>query len=98
YDFAEKYFIDFSLRNDASSRFGKENRSATFWATGAMWHAKKEEFLNDISWLNSLTFKFSVGTSGNAEIGNYNSYALVGTSEYDAYYLTRTPNDYLGNP
>lgn len=84
YDFQEKYFFNFSLRNDASSRFGKDNQNAIFWATGVMWHAKKEDFLKDVNWLKQLTAKFSVGTSGNAEIGNYNSYALVGTaSQYD---------------
>lgn len=98
YDFAEKYFLDLSLRNDASSRFGRDNRSAMFWSSGAMWHAKKENFLKDVNWLNSLTFKLSVGTSGNAEIGNYNSYALVGTSEYDIYYGTDTSNQYNGGP
>ncbi len=98
YDFAEKYFLDLSLRNDASSRFGRDNRSAMFWSSGAMWHAKKENFLKDVNWLNSLTFKLSVGTSGNAEIGNYNSYALVGTSEYDIYYGTDTSIQYNGGP
>ena len=46
-----------------------------------MWHAKKEEFLQDVDWLKQLTLKLSVGTSGNAEIGNYNSYALVGNAD-----------------
>ncbi len=78
YDYKEKYFVDVSLRNDASSRFGSDNRNGLFWATGAMWHAKKESFLADVDWLHQLTLKVSVGTSGNAEIGNYNSYALVG--------------------
>ncbi len=98
YDFQEKYYLDFSLRQDGSSRFGKDNRTALFWATGAMWHAKKEDFLKDVDWLKQLTFKVSVGTSGNAEIGNYNSYALVGTSEYDVHYGTTTTNQYNGRP
>ena len=80
YDYLEKYFLNFSLRNDASSRFGADNRNATFWATGAMWQAKKEDFLQDVDWLDALTLKFSIGTSGNAEIGNYSSYALVGSA------------------
>lgn len=96
YDFAEKYFVDLSIRNDASSRFGRDNRSAMFWSSGAMWHAKKEDFLKEVDWLNSLTLKLSVGTSGNAEIGNYNSFALVGTSEYDVYYATSRTNQYDG--
>lgn len=84
YNFNEKYFADFSLRRDGSSRFGEDNRFANFWALGAMWNAKKEPFLADVSWLDNLSIKLSYGTSGNAEIGNYSSYALVGTNQYDS--------------
>ncbi len=84
YGFNDKYFFDFSLRNDASSRFGKNNRSATFYATGFMWNAKKETFLKDLSLVSALNLKASVGTSGNSDIGNYANLALVGTNQYAA--------------
>lgn len=71
YDFNERYFIDLVLRNDASSRFGKNKQNGTFWSMGLLWKAKKESFLEDVSWLNDLDVKFSVGTQGNAGIGNY---------------------------
>ncbi|MDR1055228.1 MAG: SusC/RagA family TonB-linked outer membrane protein, partial [Prevotellaceae bacterium] len=83
YSFNEKYFADFSIRNDQSSRFGKNNRSAMFYAGGLMWNAKKEQFLENISWLNSLKVHASVGTSGNSSIGNYTTLALIGTNTYD---------------
>lgn len=84
YGLDEKYFIDFSFRNDQSSRFGKDNRSANFYATGAMWNAKKESFLKDVDFLTSLNIKASIGTSGNSDIDNYANLALVGTSQYDS--------------
>jgi len=79
YNYAERYFFDFTLRNDASSRFGREHRNALFWSVGGMWNAKREEFLNGVRWLDRLNVKVSVGTSGNADIGNYTHLATVGT-------------------
>ena len=52
-----------------------------------MWRAKEESFLKDLRWLNDLSVKASIGTSGNAAIparGNqawtaaYRSLALAG--------------------
>lgn len=83
YGFSDKYFFDFSVRRDASSRFGKNNREANFWATGIMWNAKRESFLRDVSFLSTLNLKFSIGTSGNSEISNYANLATVGTNLYN---------------
>lgn len=32
YDFSERYFVDLVLRNDASSRFGRNKRNGLFWS------------------------------------------------------------------
>lgn len=84
YSYESKYYLDFTLRNDASSRFGKNNRNATFWSVGGLWNAKKESFLQDVSWLDALTLKASIGTQGNSAIGNYQSLATVGSIQYNA--------------
>lgn len=96
YGYAQKYFVDFSLRRDASSRFGYENREAYFWAAGAMWNVKKEAFMQGVSFISSMNVKASIGTSGNSEIGNYDHLALVGTTQYDGQtgWVISTP----GNP
>lgn len=100
YDYGEKYFIDLVARNDASSRFGKNKRNGMFWSTGLMWKAKKENFLQDVNWIDELDIKFSIGTQGNADIGNYNSYALAGQSgqynQQPGWGLTSPGNDDLG--
>lgn len=36
YDFSERYFVDLVLRNDASSRFGKNKRNGLFWSLGLL--------------------------------------------------------------
>ena len=99
YDWAEKYFVDFSLRTDGSSRFSKDNRWGTFWAAGAMWKAKKEKFLKDVKWLDDLSLKVSYGTQGNASIGDYTWVRQYGTmtnyGDNPALQMTQPLNDDL---
>lgn len=78
YDLKEKYFVDFVLRNDASSRFGRNKRNGVFWSVGLLWKAKKENFLKDASWLNDLDLKVSYGTQGNSAIPPYSTASYVG--------------------
>ena len=84
YALNDKYFADFSIRNDASSRFGKDNRNAIFMSGGLMWNMKKESFLEDVNFLSDLKLKASIGTTGNSSIGNYDHLVLVGTNLYNA--------------
>ena len=99
YSYKDKYFADFSVRNDASSRFGADNRSATFFSGGLMWNLKKEAFLEDADFLTGLKLKGSVGSTGNSDIGNYDHLALVGTNNYDGsngWYISAPGNEELG--
>ena len=68
YALNDKYFADFSIRNDASSRFGKDNRNAIFMSGGLMWNMKKESFLEDVNFLSDLKLKASIGTTGNSSM------------------------------
>ncbi len=80
YSLMDRFYFDASVRNDACSRFGPNNRNATFWAVGGMWRMKHEEFLRNAYWLNDLNFKVSYGTQGNASIGDYQYYSLIGSA------------------
>ena len=79
YSLMNKYYFDASVRNDACSRFGPNNKRATFWAAGAMWKMKRENFMQNAYWLDDLNFKVSYGTQGNASIGDYQYLALIGS-------------------
>ncbi len=83
YSWRGKYFVDGSLRQDQSSRFGRDNRTANFWSAGVLWKAKKEKFLENVNWLTDLALRVSYGTSGNSSIGDFASLATVGTGQYD---------------
>lgn len=80
YSYMGKYNFEATVRNDASSRFGKDVRHATFWSVGANWNLHKENFLKNSQYVNALALKASYGTQGNASIGNYSHLALVGTT------------------
>lgn len=77
YNYKDLYYADFSVRADASSRFGTGNRWAGFWSLGFMWNLKSEPFLKDIEWLSSAQIALSTGTSGNSSIPDYDHLALV---------------------
>lgn len=80
YNYKELYYADFSLRTDASSRFGKDGRWATFWSMGFMWNVRKESFMkNTAKWLTNAQVAVSLGTSGNSSIPDYDHLALVGS-------------------
>ncbi|MBQ0022755.1 MAG: TonB-dependent receptor [Prevotellaceae bacterium] len=72
YNYAEKYFLNASIRRDGSSRFSKKHRWSTFWSLGGRWNMMKESFMSPMkSWLNQLDVKASYGTTGNSSIGDY---------------------------
>lgn len=79
YNYDGKYYADFSIRRDGSSRFGKNSRWADFWSVGLMWNAKSEKFLEKLQWLTNAQLAASVGTSGNSSIPAYDHLPLVGS-------------------
>lgn len=70
YDYDDKYFLSASYRRDASSRFAKENRWGNFWSAGAAWLINRESWF-EAKWVDQLKLKFSVGSQGNDNIGDY---------------------------
>ena len=79
YSYDNKYYFDASLRTDASSRFGKNNRWGVFGGVGFMWNVLNESFASSArSWLTNAQLSFSSGTSGNSTIPNYEHLALIG--------------------
>ena len=70
YNYDQKYIFAASLRRDASSRFGSNNRWGTFPSLAAGWNIAKEEFLADTNF-NTLKLRGSWGVTGNDRIGDY---------------------------
>ena len=76
YNYADKYMASFTIRRDGSSRFGKNNRYATFPSVSAGWRINQESFLKKASWIDYLKIRASWGQTGNQEIDNLARYTL----------------------
>ena len=76
YNYADKYMASFTIRRDGSSRFGKNNRYATFPSVSAGWRINQECFLKKASWIDDLKIRASWGQTGNQEIDNLARYTL----------------------
>ena len=87
YNYDEKYFFDFSLRRDGSSKFHKDKRWGNFFSAGVNWNIKKENFMKDVKWVDALRARASYGEVGNDAAVNYYGYQAL-------YYITKNG----GNP
>ena len=75
YNYGERYMAEVTVRRDASSRFGDNNKWGTFPSASIGWNIKNESFLKDVSWLSGLKLRASWGINGNDNIGNF-TYAV----------------------
>ena len=83
YSFKNKYFLNTSVRRDGSSRFGANNRFATFYTVGAGWVISDENFFNNVKFIDNLKLTTSYGSVGNQEgIGDFNARELFANRTY----------------
>lgn len=81
YNYRNKYFLNASFRDDASSRIPEQNRHQKFWAVGGAWEISKEEFMKNQNIVGFLKLKGSIGV-----LGNQSAYRFGGGSlDYPAY-------------
>jgi TonB-linked SusC/RagA family outer membrane protein len=96
YSYKDKYLFTATVRQDASSKFSKENRVGIFPAFAAGWKISSEPFLKDSKMINELKLRVSYGATGNDRIPA-NSTDLIfqagtdngpgfGSNAYNTYY------------
>ncbi|NJI74015.1 TonB-dependent receptor [Sphingobacterium kitahiroshimense] len=73
YDYESKYLLEFNLRSDGSSRFGRDRRFGFFPSASAGWRFVEEEGIKNLGWLSDGKLRFSLGSTGNEAIGDYTS-------------------------
>ena len=76
YSYADKYLLSFTLRRDGSSRFGSNNKYATFPSVSLGWRITQESFMKELTWLDDLKLRASWGQTGNQEISNLARYTI----------------------
>ncbi|MEO2128402.1 MAG: SusC/RagA family TonB-linked outer membrane protein, partial [Christiangramia sp.] len=80
----KKYFLNLTGRRDGSSRFGPNNKFASFGAIGAAWILSEEPFFSKgDGFLSFAKLRGSYGSTGNDQIGDY--------GYLDAYQATAGP-------
>ncbi|CAN5530799.1 TonB-dependent receptor [soil metagenome] len=110
YNYKNKYYINGSFRNDASSRLPENTRNQQFWAVGAAWDVTRESFMDNQQAFDYLKLKASIGVLGNQSStdasGNTLNYpfypsllggsnAVFGTNVYTAARQAYVPNPNL---
>jgi len=78
YVYDDRYLASVTMRRDGSSRFGIENRYATFPAFSAGWRISQESFMTDAKdVVSDLKLRVGWGQTGNQEIANNANRTLI---------------------
>jgi len=82
YAYDGKYLLSGSIRRDGSSRFGSNTKWGWFPSLSMGWRLSEENFMKPMAFINELKLRGSYGESGNNNIGDYSSIALLGFYNY----------------
>lgn len=92
YGYDNKYFASATMRADASSRFGPNNKWGYFPSVSAGWVVSQEDFMKKSDWISNLKLRASWGEAGNQELPN-NAYETLVSSTGGVVNVVR-----YGNP
>jgi iron complex outermembrane receptor protein len=88
YQFADKYLLQASLRDDGSSAFGANNRYGLFPAVSAGWRIINEHFMQNVPAFSDLKLRVGYGVSGNSDGFNpFTSQLIYGTQSAGSKFL-----------
>lgn len=81
YQLMDKYLFSATLRRDASSVFGIDNRVGIFPAFGVGWRLSEESFIKSIPAISDLKLRAGWGQMGSQRnVGSTNAYSFFGAS------------------
>lgn len=87
YSYAGKYLINGSIRRDGSSVFVGDAQYGYFPAVSAAWIISQENFMKNVSFLNSLKIRYSWGKLGStSNVDATNPYDLYATRAGKSFY------------
>ena len=80
YNFNDRYLLQFTFREDGSSKFGADSRWGFFPSVAVGWRISEEPFFPKNSVVSNLKFRASWGQLGNENaLGYYDFLALIST-------------------
>ncbi len=95
YSYDDRYLLTATIRRDGSSKFNKDNRWGWFPSVALAWRASQESFLRDITWMNNAKLRAGWGATGNQNVDQWATIALLSfkTTPWGTGVLTgNTPN------
>lgn len=106
FDLFDRYVVSLSVRHDGYSQFFPQNKYSSFPAASLGWKITNERFLQDVTFVNFLKLRASIGVTANASgyaYGTFTPDANVigftnGTVSYNPYYLSALDNPNLKWP
>ena len=103
YSYDNKYMISAALRSDASSRLAKGHQWHTYPAVSAGWNIARENFMENLKWIDNLKLRVGYGETSNQSINPYSTLGGLATRNYNfgstyksGYYVNSLPNPELG--
>ena len=103
YSYDNKYMISAALRSDASSRLAKGHQWHTYPAVSAGWNIAREQFMENLTWIDNLKLRVGYGETSNQSINPYSTLGGLAVRNYNfgdtykaGYYVNALPNPELG--
>ncbi|KAA6330470.1 TonB-dependent receptor SusC, partial [termite gut metagenome] len=105
YSLKDKYLAAATLRHEGSSKFAVNKRWGDFWQLSGAWRISKENFMQNVSWLDDLKVRVAYGVTGNegfsadyaATMYGADSYWMLPTGSWAySYGITKNINPDLG--
>ncbi|WP_426324370.1 SusC/RagA family TonB-linked outer membrane protein [Pedobacter sp. R-06] len=90
YSFNAKYYLSGSVRFDDINILGvdRRDRATPLWSAGLRWNIKKENFLEHVSWITTLSLRATLGTGGNPPTTSNNYTTIQSRTDF----ITNVPN------
>ena len=88
YDYAGKYFVQAALSESYYNRYAEGKRWGTFYAFGLGWDISKENFMDDVDWIDQLKLRAVYGKTGSGmDNAGYYSFLQLYSANGDSYPL-----------
>lgn len=82
YNYKGKYLLEANARYDGTSRVSEKYRWGLFPSVSAGWKISEEKFMSNMTFIDNLKIRASLGTLGNQEIGNYPYQDILNFTQY----------------
>ncbi len=89
YDYANRYYLDVTVRRDGSSRFAPDFRWGTFPSVAVAWRLTDEPFMKGMSFFSDLKLRAGWGQLGNQETS---AFAYLSTVSFTPDYAFGSGN------